>query len=156
MASYFVHKLCSQLQDAEGTTLLDVGTGTAILAMLAHHHGVRQIVGLEIDPEARRVARENIARNNMEEIEIRDEPLEELHDTFDIVVANIIDGVLIKLREELLQALNPGGHIFLTGILQEREEHFFNRFIEDSGLQVVRRIEEEEWVGYWLKRDHSK
>lgn len=152
MASYFVHKLCSQLSDAENATLLDVGTGTAILAMLAHHHGLKQIVGLEIDPEARRVARENIERNNMQEIEIRDEPLEELHDTFDIVVANIIDGVLIKLRPELIRAVNPGGHIFLTGILQEREEYFFNGFIEGLNFDVVRRIEKEEWVGYWLKR----
>jgi ribosomal protein L11 methyltransferase len=151
MASYFVRKLCSRLKDPEGATLLDVGTGTAILAMLAHHHGVRQIVGLEIDPEARRVARENVKRNNMESIEIREEPLEELHETFDIVVANIIDGVLIKLKADLLQSLNPGGHLFLTGILCEREEHFFNKFIEGENLTVIRRIEEDEWVGYWLQ-----
>jgi SAM-dependent methyltransferase len=82
---------------------------------------------------------------------ILDEPLEDIDETFDIVVANIIDGVLIQLKPSLLKALKPGGHIFLTGILLEREEIFLEEFIKDSDLQVIRRIENDEWVGYWLK-----
>ena len=151
MASYFVHKLCSQLESPEETSLIDVGTGTAILAMLAQHHGVGHIVGIEIDAEARRVARENIALNQMSEIQIPDELIEEVDETFDIVVANIIDGVLIQIKPHLLRLLNSGGHIFLTGILLEREDVFVEGFIEGSGLNVVRRIEQDEWVGYWLQ-----
>ena len=152
MASYFVHKACSKLQNPQDKTLLDVGTGTAILAMLAEHHKVGNIVGLEIDPEARRVARENIARNEMKNIDIPDTPLEELHDTFDIVFANIIDGVLINLRNNLINAVNPGGSLFLTGILAEREDYFYQGFIENCGMNVEQRLEKDEWVGYWLKK----
>lgn len=151
MAAYFVHKLGVGLKDPEGATFLDVGTGTGILAMMARKEGIGQVVGLEIDPEARRVARENIALNKLSDIEVRDNLLEELDDTFDFIVANIIDGVLIQLRDHLIACLNPNGQLFLTGILLEREEDFFNEFIEPSGLKLVRRIEKDEWVGFWLK-----
>jgi len=67
------------------------------------------------------------------------------------VIANIIDGVLIQLKADLIRVLNPGGHLFLTGILLEREDHFFENFIEGSGLKVIRRLEKDEWVGYWLQ-----
>jgi len=151
MAAYFVHKLGQTLKPGQKYSLIDVGTGTAILAMLAHKEGVQRVLGIEIDPEARRVGRENIERNKMTEIEISDQLLEEIHEDFDFVVANIIDGVLIQLKDQLLSILKPGGQMFLTGILVEREEDFFAQFIEKSPLKVVRRIEKDEWVGYWLR-----
>jgi ribosomal protein L11 methyltransferase len=119
--------------------------------MLARKHGIGHVVGIEIDPEARRVSRENIKLNNLDNIEVPDLLLEEVDETFDIVVANIIDGVLIQIKDELLTLLNPGGQLFLTGILLEREETFFQNFIEDSPFKVVRRIEQDEWVGYWVE-----
>lgn len=156
MASYFVLKALSSAVNSEGkslsqVSLLDVGTGTGILAMLAAKMGVQDITGLEIDPEARRVARENIQKNSLNQIAILEEPLEEIHAQFDFVVANIIDGVLLKMRDDLIMRLNPNGHLFLTGILVEREEKFYNEFILESGLRVERRIEKDEWVGYWLR-----
>lgn len=151
MAAYFVHKLGQSLPKDELFSLIDVGTGTAILAMLAKKEGLEQVLGIEIDPEARRVARENIILNKMEDVEITDQLLEQVRDQFDFVVANIIDGVLIKLKDDLLRVLKPGGQMFLTGILTERDDEFFASFIEGSPLKVVRRIEKDEWVGYWLK-----
>lgn len=151
MAAYFVHKLGSSLKKDQSYSLIDVGTGTGILAMLARQEGIATVVGVEIDPEARRVAKENIKLNNLEDIQISDGTLEQIHQQFDFVVANIIDGVLIKIKDELLRVLKPGGQIFLTGILSERDNDFFAEFIETSShLQVIRRIEKDEWVGYWL------
>jgi ribosomal protein L11 methyltransferase len=153
MASYFVNKLCASFEKPANISLIDVGTGTGILAMLAAHYKLGHIMGIEIDPEARRVARENIKLNNFDsEILIGDELVEEVHDSFDVVVANIIDGVLIQIKDSLFSLLAPGGHIFLTGILLERETHFLENFVEGSGLETVRRIEKDEWVGFWLKR----
>jgi ribosomal protein L11 methyltransferase len=151
MASSFLIKVAKELPDRQELTLLDVGTGTAILAMLAHRLGFGLVAGIEIDPEARRVARENIKLNKLDDIDIREQLLEEVDDTFDVVIANIIDGVLIKIKDDLFRVLNPGGHLFLTGILLEREDHFFENFIEGSGLTVVRRLEKDEWIGYWLQ-----
>ena len=151
MAAYFVHKLCQTLKPTHQYSLIDVGTGTAILAMLAKMDGVQRVLGIEIDPEARRVARENIQLNKQNEIEISDQLLEQVHEQFDFVVANIIDGVLIQLKNDLLRILKPGGQIFLTGVLLEREEDFFAEFIDQTNLQMIRRIEKDEWCGFWLR-----
>ena len=155
MAAYFVHKMGQTLKPDHEYSLIDVGTGTALLAMIAYKEGVQRVLGIEIDPEARRVARENIALNHLEEIEISEQLIESVHEEFDFVVANIIDGVLIQIKDELLRVLKPGGQIFLTGILLEREDDFFAEFIEKSPLKVVRRIEKDEWVGYWLKNPEA-
>lgn len=155
MAAYFVHKLGESLKKQNKNlaqmSLLDVGTGTAVLAMMASHEGLGHVVGIEIDPEARRVAKENVSRNQLDQVEIWDRQLDEISERFDFVVANIIDGVLVRIKNELLKVLKPGGQIFLTGILTERDNGFFEKFIENSNLQVIRRLEKEEWVGYWLQ-----
>jgi ribosomal protein L11 methyltransferase len=156
MASYFVNKLSEKYKkELPEWSLLDVGTGTAILAMLASQSGFGLVTGIEIDPEARRVARENIKLNHLEEIEISDAQLDELKGTYDVVIANIVDGVLINLRLELLRVLKPGGHLFLTGILSERDTLFFEKFIEVSPIKVIRRLEQEDWVGYWVQRSED-
>lgn len=155
MAAYFVHRICSQLKSAESTCLLDVGTGTGILAILAAKMGVGEILGLEIDPEARRVATENIALNQVTVANVSLSPLEEVAGVFDIVIANIIDGVLIQLREQLVEHVAPNGNLFVTGILLERETLFIEKFIDLSNCKIHRRIEKDEWVGYWLIKNPS-
>lgn len=154
MASYFIQKISQQYKnEVSDWSLIDVGTGTGILAILAKMAGFGLVTGIEIDPEARRVARENITINQLEnEIEISDQLIEEIRGQYDVVVANIIDGVLIQIKDHLLKILSPGGHLFLTGILLERDSLFYEKFIENSPLQVLRRIEDDDWVGYWVKK----
>lgn len=153
MAAHFVAKFAEKNQDrVADLSFIDVGTGTAILAILARLSGFQKIKGIDIDPEARRVSKDNLAINNIEGIEITDQLLEEVREQYDIVMANIIDGVLIQLQPDLLRILKPGGQLFVTGILVEREALFFEKFIESKNLRVVRRIEKDEWVGFWLER----
>jgi ribosomal protein L11 methyltransferase len=151
IASSFLHR---KAKEAKGNALsmLDVGTGTAVLAILARKLGFGPILGIEIDPEARRVARENIARNNVDLVDVSDQQIEELHQSYDVVVANIIDGVLINLRQELLACTNLNGDLFLTGILKEREEVFLEHFIRVSPVQVMKRWDHDDWVGYWVRK----
>lgn len=153
MAAHFVAKFAEKNQDrVADLSFIDVGTGTAILAILARLSGFQKIKGIDIDPEARRVSKDNLAINNIENVEITDQLLEEVREQYDVVMANIIDGVLIQLQPDLLRILKPGGQLFVTGILVERESHFFEKFIESKNLRVVRRIEKDEWVGFWLER----
>ncbi len=154
MASYFIHKLALENpQLVNQWTVLDVGTGTAILAVLAEICGYSLITGVEIDPEARRKARENCELNNTSSIDISEKQIDELKDQYDVVVANIIDGVLIRLKKDLLKTLKSGGHLFLTGILQERDNLFFDKFIENTEqIKVIKRIQKDEWVGYWVQK----
>ena len=156
MMAFFIHKLAEKnANKLKEWSLLDVGTGTAILAMLANKAGLPFVTGIEIDPEARRTARTNIELNHLTDIEIRDDLLEELRSSYDVVVANIIDGVLIQLQKDLLRVTKDGGHLLVTGILKERDDEFFQSFIEKAPLRVVRRIEKDEWVGYWLEKTLS-
>ena len=155
MAAYFVEKFSQKNPDkVKSMSFLDVGTGTAILAMMARLSGFQKIKGIDIDSEAHRVSRENTKLNNMTDIEITAELLEEVREKYDVVMANIVDGVLINLRLDLLNVLKPGGQIFVTGILLEREPLFFEKFVEASNLKVVRRLEKDEWVGFWLVREN--
>ncbi|KYG66102.1 hypothetical protein AZI86_03290 [Bdellovibrio bacteriovorus] len=152
MMAFFIHKLAEKYKNnIADWAMLDVGTGTAILAMLAQMSGMGLVAGIEIDPEARRVARENVKLNKLPEIDIPESQLEDIREQYDLVVANIIDGVLINIKKDLMRVLKPGGHMLLTGILEERDDHFFEKFIEGSGLTVIRRIEKDEWVGYWVQ-----
>lgn len=153
MASYFVHKLSVEHSDkVKDWTMLDVGTGSAILAILAEKLGYGLITGVEIDPEARRNARENCDLNHTQNVEITDQQLDEIRDPYDVVVANIIDGVLIRLQKDLLRVTKTNGYLFLTGILQERDNMFFEKFIEKNPLKVIKRIQKDEWVGYWVQK----
>lgn len=153
MASYFIYKLAQENKKAVNSwSVLDVGTGTAILAVLAEKLNYGYITGIEIDFEARRKARENCELNKTKNIDISELQLDEVKDQYDVVVANIIDGVLIRLQKDLLRVLKPNGHLFLTGILQERDNLFFEKMIEKNPLKVIKRIEKDEWVGYWVQK----
>lgn len=153
MASYFIHKIFTENpEQIKNWTVLDVGTGTAILAVLAEKLGYGLITGVEIDAEARRKARENCELNQTSNIEITEAQIDEIREQYDVVVANIIDGVLIKIQKDLIRTTKTNGHLFLTGILQERDNLFFEKFIECNPLKVIKRIQKDEWVGYWVQK----
>lgn len=153
MASYFINKIATENpNEIKNWTVCDVGTGTAILAVLAEKLGYGLITGVEIDVEARRKARENCELNKSKNVEITDQQVDELREQYDVVVANIIDGVLIRLQKDLLKITKTQGHLFLTGILQERDNTFFDKFIEANPLKVIKRIQKDEWVGYWVQK----
>jgi len=103
-------------------TMLDVGTGSGILALGAAALGCPQIVANDIDPVACTVARENINKNNyMNRIEVSEQSLEMLPGQFDLIVANILAEENIRLKSAFLEHLRPGGWLVLSGILTEKE-----------------------------------
>lgn len=136
--------------DLKNCSVLDVGTGTGILAFLAEHFGAKEIAGIEIEDEARRTARENVQLNHSK-VQILDGLIEDVSGQFDLVIANIIDGVLVRLQSELIQKTKIGGHLVLTGILQERDDFFRQRF-SFAGFDLLERKQKAEWIGYLLKK----
>lgn len=154
MMAALIYKLSEKYaSEISNWSLMDVGTGTAILAMMAKLAGFAKVHGVEIDPEARRTARQNLELNHLSSIEIFDQPLDEIRGAYEVTVANIIDGVLIQLQKDLLRVTKPDGHLLVTGILTERDDEFFQAFIENNKLKVIRRLEKDEWVGYWLRSE---
>lgn len=111
--------------------LLDVGTGSAILAIAAVRLGVRRAVAIDCDPEAVENAQENLILNEVADrvqVQVCDDPADLAPQVFGIVVANIISSILIRLREGLIARTAPGGILLLSGILVDEREAFMACF----------------------------
>jgi ribosomal protein L11 methyltransferase len=135
-----------------GARVLDVGTGTGVLALITERMGAFSAVGLDIDPEARRTARENLELNQSIATKIIDRDISEIArecsstgEYFDLVIANIIDGVLLLLADDLAKSVKPGGTLILSGILTDREDEFHRDFKEKTGLTERGRTRMGEW-----------
>ncbi len=110
---------------AETSTMkvLDLGTGSGILAIAAAKLGVKQIDAVDIDPQAISVASENCLLNRVDsQISCSTTPLEQLGGTYRIILANILAEELVRLAPEIICRLAPGGDLILSGILAEREK----------------------------------
>lgn len=102
--------------------VLDVGTGSGILAIAAAALGAHRVLACDIDPQACQTARENAAMNGVtERVEITAQPLENLEGDFQVVLANILAEENVRLANELFRRLAVGGTLVLSGILQEKE-----------------------------------
>jgi ribosomal protein L11 methyltransferase len=142
-----------------GAKVLDVGTGTGILALITERMGAEVAVGLDIDPEARRTARENLELNKSKKTLIDDRDISEIAKQclqkktfYDLTIANIIDGVLLVLAADLAATVSPRGTMILSGILTDREEDFHRQFAMKTGLEEQRRIRQGEWcASIWYK-----
>jgi ribosomal protein L11 methyltransferase len=112
--------LSDLLAERPGAAVLDVGTGSGILAIAARKLGARRVAANDDDPKAVEVARENAARNGAE-VEIVAAPLDAIAGTFDVVVANILANTLAELAPAIAPKLAPGGVLLLSGILGPQE-----------------------------------
>jgi ribosomal protein L11 methyltransferase len=131
-----------------GGSVLDVGTGTGILAILAQQLGAKRVWATEIEADSRRVARENFNLNNCGDIIMNDRQVEDLNEKFTIVVANIIDGVLVRIQDALKARVKPGGWLVVSGIIGEREKDFVEGFQLPAGKQWAARKQKGDWILY--------
>lgn len=132
--------------------MLDVGTGSGILALGAAALGCERVVGNDIDPAACDVARGNVAVNRMQDkVVITTEPLEGIEESFDLVVANILAEENIRLKDALIRRLVPGGWLILSGILKEKESIVSAAFKTQELKQFPTRSSED-WVCLVFRR----
>ena len=132
---------------------LDVGTGTGILAMAALLFGAHQAVAIDNDPDAVRVALENISQNQLgERIAVSTTPVEQIRDTFPLVIANIVHDVLVDMAPTLTRLTAPGGHLVLAGILSGTQEKNIIALYEQSGYKLLNSMYQEEWVALQFQR----
>jgi ribosomal protein L11 methyltransferase len=139
-----------------GDRVLDVGTGSGVLATAAALLGARAVDGVDIEPVAVRSARENADRNGVGSV-VRIEQGsvgegEPFQGEYDLVVANIIARILIELAPGLAKAVRAGGTLVLGGIIDVKEAAVCDAF-NKIGLTLIRREEREDWVSLvWSKR----
>jgi ribosomal protein L11 methyltransferase len=137
----------SMQRATDNSQALDVGTGTGILAMATALFGAERVVAIDNDPDAVRVAQENIEKNGLAgKIETSATPVERLQGAFQLISANIVHDVLVEMAGTLVMLTAPGGHLVLAGILSgEQEENIVGVYL-GLGLQPLDRLYQEEWV----------
>ncbi|MBQ7454928.1 MAG: 50S ribosomal protein L11 methyltransferase [Clostridia bacterium] len=138
-----------------GGSVLDVGTGSGILAIAAARLGAERVLGVDIDPMAVRVARENVEKNGLsDKIDIREGDLVAGLDgvVCDFAVANILADVIALLAGPLRRHLADGALFVCSGILKEREEDV-KKVLSDNGYVLFDRLQKGDWVALASRKE---
>jgi len=138
-------------------SLLDIGTGTGILAIAGFKLGYRPVEGFDCDPAAVRIARAN-ARRNRADVRFSRQDLARLGSSqlgrYDLVCANLTADLVLMNWRRIIQSLKPFGRIVLAGILRSQFAEV-RRTYERAGLKLVARSREEEWESAAFARDRA-
>ncbi|MDX9895217.1 MAG: 50S ribosomal protein L11 methyltransferase [Desulfofustis sp.] len=151
-------RLCLQLLEAAvrktvDSPVLDVGTGTGILAMAAALFGAGSVIGVDNDEVAVGVATTNVRNNALaDRVDVASTPLTELSGPFRVIVANIVHDTLAELADELTRLAAPGGEIILSGLIcGEQVRSMVQRFASLSCC-LEEQVQEGEWCALRLKK----
>lgn len=139
-----------------GARILDVGTGSGILAVAAALLGAAEVTAVDIDPLAVRIARQNAAANDVApRVHVRyaelGDVLAEGHAPVEVVLANLTADILCGLAADLGRALAPGGTLVASGVVGagQREVEIA---LAGAGLRPLRAVRLEDWVAVWARR----
>lgn len=134
-------------------SVLDVGCGTGILGMGAALFGADKVLGIDNDPEAVRVAIENVALNKgAASMEVTQTPLQDLKESFGCIVANIIHDVLLTMKDDFYRLLPQNGDLILSGILHGEQEQNIIKQFEGAGFVFLAKEQQEEWAALHLRK----
>ncbi len=148
-------KMCLQAMEsfgAKGQTLLDVGTGSGILAIYGVKLGFGKIEAIDVDPEAVRWAERNIGLNGASKaIMLSGTAIEAVADRFSLVCANLILGELLRLMPHFSRLVDTGGHLVASGILREQVERI-EEALPATGFFTSHTLCEDEWACMLLRK----
>ena len=134
--------------------VLDVGTGTGILAMGCALLGAREVTAVDNDPDAVAAAQSNVAANNLDTIiRVGLDDVASLAGQYDVIIANITHDVLQILAPDLVHLLAPGGRLVLAGILRNEQEGSIIRIYTGIGLAHQKTTHADEWAGLLFTKD---
>ena len=147
-----LERIMDEMPTLISPSVLDLGTGSGILAMAAVQLGAGRVCAADIDPQAVEVARENLAANGLaEQVEFSTTPLESMTANYDVILANILAEELVRLAPHLNERLTPGGMLVLSGILAEKESLVRNGFAPYP-LNYLETHLEGEWVALLYRK----
>ncbi len=153
-------RLCLQAMEnipsISSKSMLDIGTGSGILSVYGALLKVKRILGIDIDPEALNWARRNIELNGLTgKIELSEKPVQELGETFHLIVANLTRDTILELLSHINRLLEKRGYLILSGILTDQEEDI------DAGL-IAQDLKKEivsvqgEWICIQARKDPTQ
>ncbi len=132
--------------DVRGMKTLDMGCGTAILAILAEMKGAKPIDAIDIDNWCYLNSIENAERNNCKEITVYEGDASLLKDKkYDLIIANINRNILLNDMQAYVDCLNTKGTILFSGFYKE-DIPFINASCTEKGLTYVKKFERNNWV----------
>jgi ribosomal protein L11 methyltransferase len=154
-----------------GRAVLDVGTGSGVLAIAAAKLGARSVLAVDADPIAVRVAGDNVAMNQVgSQVEVRHgslpgTPVEDMParfqvaeglellevGCFDLVLVNILAPVIVAMAPALAARLRPGGRLIAAGLIEAQEAQVVAALTAQD-LSIVERSQEGDWVALVAKR----
>lgn len=142
-------KMCAVLGKKHiniGDRVLDLGCGTAILAILSAELGASSVLAADIDDAAVKVARKNIDINNQTDIiEVKQDVLSNLpKESFDLIFINIIADVILDISKDIKDYTNNGSRIILSGIIKDRKPEVKERYI-GLGFSLIDEMSMGEW-----------
>lgn len=130
----------------QGKKVLDMGSGTGVLGILASKMGAREVVAIDNDEWAYLNAIENVGRNytgNIKVLQGDDALIED--QKFDVIIANINRNILLAQIQNYSKALNPGGEVFLSGFYEE-DVPVLLKEAENYSLKLKQKITKNSWV----------
>jgi ribosomal protein L11 methyltransferase len=130
-------------------SMLDLGTGSGILALAAGRLGYAPVLAIDNDPVAVRIAEANVRKNRLAgRVTVQKRDLAKLGErsrrTFDLVCANLTDDLLLEWRSRIINRLAPGGVLVLAGMLKSQFARVRQAY-ETAGLGLLENAVEEEW-----------
>ena len=139
-------------ENLEGARVLDVGTGSGVLALAAAALGARPAVGYDTDADALFVARENRARHLFgASVLLFAGPTRAVEATFDLVLVNLLPRELMAVCAQLRRLVAPGGRWIVSGVPAEHERDVAARLVSRR-FRLEGRRQENEWIGLVLRR----
>jgi ribosomal protein L11 methyltransferase len=133
--------------------VLDVGTGSGILAMACGLFGAKKILALDNDPDALATAEQNILLNRLQsKICVSDQEVSSVKESFDLVVANITHDTLADHAKILSSRINPDGFLVLSGILKGDQEHSIGEIYVKHGLVFIKSLTKDEWAALLFQK----
>ena len=137
----------------ENTSVLDIGTGSGILAIAALLLGAQNAVGVDIDALSCETAQKNAKRNGVAEkaLFIHGDLAEKVSGKYDIVCANIIADVVIRLFENVKDYMKDDGLLLVSGIIDIRSDDV-KTAAEKHGFKIIETLTKEEWFAFLLKK----
>jgi len=137
----------------KGLSVLDAGTGSGILSIAAARLGAGEVLGVDIDEEAVRIAKENVEKNQVSDrVNIRSGRIGEIRKRFDAVLANIDLKGLMRMKRSLIRHLKDQGILILSGILRQEREQVRQHYLETAVFQWVKVAQKGEWICLTFKK----
>lgn len=132
--------------DLKGKSVLDMGCGTGVLAILAEMRGATNLDAIDIDPWCYENSLENITRNQMHQIKVYQGDANKITNKYDVIIANINRNILLQDMATYADALNKNGILLLSGFYKE-DIPLIDTEASKYGLQKNKILERNNWIG---------